>query len=240
MATAGYAQTPYSPTRFPAGITNANVGDVTAQLGMPDPTKFHTFFNDFDTFNAADWTITEIGAGGTSALAAGDGGLLVLTTDVLDNDAIQIQNTVASFLMEAGKQCFFRCRFKVADATQSDLLIGLALTDTTVFDGTDGIFFLKDDGDANLDFYVKKDSTTGQNVALAVGTIADDTYLTVGFHYDGKQTAGAYINNNLVYKLNASSTYLPDAVLAVTAAYRAGEAGAIAMTIDYLFAAKER
>lgn len=237
---ASYATPPYDPTRFPAGITNANVGEVTAKLGMPDPTKFHTFFNDFDTFAAGDWTITEIGAGGTSALVAGDGGLLVITTDVLDNDAIQIQNTVATFLMETGKQCFFKARFKIEDATQSDMLIGLALTDTTVFDATDGIFFQKDDGDDNIDFYVKKDSTTGQNVALDIGTMVDDTFIVLGFHYDGKSTVGAYINDVLVDKLDASSTYLPDAVLAVTAAYRAGEAGAIDMTIDYLFAAKER
>ena len=49
-------------------------------------------------------------------------------------------------------------RFKLSDATQSDALVGLAITDTTAIDGvTDGIFFTKDDGDTNLDFVVEKD-----------------------------------------------------------------------------------
>lgn len=230
----------FTPTRFPGGITNVGVTSGTAALGMPDPSAFHSYFNDFDTFAAGDWTITEIGAGGTSALGAGDGGWLVLTTDALDNDAIQIQTTVATFLMEAGKQAFFKARLKIEDATQSDMLIGLVLTDTTAFDNTDGIFFQKDDGDTNLDFYCQLDTTTGRSSQAAVGTIADDTFITLGWRYDGVDTAYAYIDDVLVAKISATSTYLPNAALAVTAAYRAGEAGAIAMTIDYLFAAKER
>lgn len=240
MSTNAYAQAPYSPTRFPAGITNANLGETLGMLACPDPTKLHTFFNDFDTYAAGDWTVTEIGAGGTQALTAGDGGLLAITTDALDNDAVQLQTVTAGFLMETGKQAFFKIRFKIAKAVESDFLVGLAGLDTTVFDVTDGIFFQKDDGDANIDIYVKKDSTTGQNVATAIGTIAADTFIELGWYYDGKQTVSAFINDVKVESLSASSTYLPDAALAVTMAYRNGEAGANAMTVDYIFAAKER
>lgn len=237
---ASYPRAPYSPTRFPAGITNANNVETLGMLCCPDPTKLHAYFNDFDTFAAGDWTITEIGAGGTQALTAGDGGLLLITTDALDNDAVQLQLTVATFLMASGKQAFFKTRFKVAKATESDFLVGLALTDTTVLDATDGIFFQKDDGDANIDFYVKKDSTTGQNVGTAVATVTADTYMTLGFYYDGKSKAYAFKDDVLVDVLDASSTYLPDADLAVSMAFRNGEAGATTMTVDYVFAAKER
>jgi hypothetical protein len=229
-----------TPTRFPSGINTSLVTEPLAQMGQLDPSKFHTYFNDFDTFVAGDWTITEIGAGGTSALGAGDGGLLVLTTDALDNDAIQAQLTVATFLMESGKKAFFKARFKIEDATQSDLLIGLAALDTTVFDAVDGIFFMKDDGDALLDFYVKKDSTTGQNVDTGIATLVSDTFVEVGFYYDGVDEALAFVDDVLVGRLDASSTYLPDAALTVSMAYRAGEAGAIALTVDYILAAKAR
>ena len=230
----------FSPTRFPAGITNANQGETLSQYPAPDPTKVHTFLNDFDTFVSGDWTLTEIGAGGAAALIAGDGGLLQLTTDALDNDAIQLQNTVATFLMESGTLAWVKTRCKIEKAVESDFLIGLAATDSTVFDVTDGIFFQKDDGDDDIDIYVKKDSTTGQNVETAVGTIVADTFITLGFYYDGKSSVEAYINDVKVATLDASSTYLPDAALAVTMAYRNGEAGANDLTIDYIFAAKAR
>lgn len=230
----------FSPTRFPAGITNANQGEVLSQFPAPDPTKLHTFLNDFDTFVSGDWTLNEIGAGGVAALIAGDGGLLQLTTDALDNDAIQLQNTVATFLMESGKQAWFKTRCKIEKATQSDFLIGLCGLDTTVFDVTDGIFFQKDDGDANIDIYVKKDSTTGQNTEAAIGTIAADTFVEFGFYYDGKSSVYAYLDGEKVATLDASSTYLPDAALTVTMAYRNGEAGANDLTVDYILAAKAR
>jgi hypothetical protein len=230
----------FSPTRFPAGITNSNQGLTLGQFGAPDPTLFHTFLNDFDTFVAGDWTLTKIGAGGAAALVDGDGGLLQLTTDALDNDAIQLQNTVATFLMEEGKQAWFKTRCKIEKAVESDFLIGLCATDATVFDVTDGIFFQKDDGDTNLDFYVKTDSTTGQNVQAAVATIAADTFIVLGFYYDGKSSVEVYVNDVKVYTMDASSTYLPDAPLTVTMAYRNGEAGANDLTVDYIFAAKAR
>lgn len=229
-----------NPTRFPGGLTTSTVNDPTGAMGQLDPTKFHTFFNDFDTFNTGDWAINEIGAGGTSALGAGDGGLLVLTTDALDNDAIQIQNTVASFLMASGKQAFFRCRLKIEDATQSDLLVGLAALDSTVFDVTDGIFFQKDDGDALVDFYVQKDASTGRTSTVGITSMANDTFIELAWHYDGSQWVTAYVNGVLTARLSAASTYLPDTVLTPTVAYRAGEAGAIACTVDYILVAKER
>jgi hypothetical protein len=204
-----------------------------------DPSKFHNYFNDFDTYLASDWTVTETGTA-TQALTAGDGGLLLITNSAADNDASFSQLTVASFLMETGKRAFFKCRFKVSDATQSDVQVGLIVTDTTPLDATDGIYFYKADGVATVDVFVRKDATAGSTSAAAVGTLANDTYISLGWYYDGKAAVWAYVNDVKVATLNASATYLPDAALAVSFGVQNGEAVAKTMTLDYIFAAKER
>lgn len=226
-------------TRFPSGINNATLNSALSNMGQLDPAKFHSFFDDFDRYLASNWTVTLIGTG-TQALTAGDGGLLLLTNTAADDDQISMQNTVASYLMEAGKRAFFKARFKISDATQSDLQIGLVVTDTTPLDGTDGIYFMKDDGDAQLDIYVRKDATTGSTSATNVATVVSDTYMTVGWEYNGKDEVGFFVNDVKVSSLSATSTYLPDAALAVSFSIKNGEAVAKTMTLDYIFAAKER
>ena len=228
-----------APTRFPSGVTNAAPGSNTGMYGAPVPTLYHTYVNDFDTYTAAQWTVTAVGAG-TQALTAGDGGLLLLTNAAADDNSIFMQNTVATFLMEAGKPAWFKARFKVPDATQSDLQIGLIVTDTTPLDATDGIYFQKADGSAALDFYCRKNATTGSTSATGIATVVSDTFMTVGWYYDGKASVSAFVNDNQVATLDASSTYFPDAALAMSMGVQNGEAAAKTMSIDYILASKSR
>lgn len=228
------------PTRFSKGISTADRNSTLFDFPGPDPTKVHLFFDDFDTYTAADWTVTLIGAGGTAALGDADGGVLVVTTDALDNDQVTLQKVGESFLLASGKEAWFKARFKVADATQSDFQIGLVVTDTTPLDATDGVYFQKDDGDALLDVYCRKNATTGSTSATGIHTVVDDTYLTVGWHYDGKSELKYFVNDIHKGTLSAAAAYLPDTELTVSMSYAAGEAGAIAMTVDYILAAKAR
>lgn len=230
------------PTRFPNGVTNVSETDIFAWLKMSDPTKYHTYFNDFDAYAAGDWVVTETQAGATQALTAGDGGLLLLTNSAADDDVNSLQSAVANFTLTAGKKTFFKCRFKVSDATQSDVMVGLVVVDTSPFASapTDGIYFRKDDGDANIDFSVRKDASTGANNVNTVGTLADDTFVELAWYYDGVSLAYYAVDGVIKGSLDATSTYLPDTTLAVTMSLQNGEAAAKTMTIDYVYAAKER
>lgn len=228
------------PTRFKNGVTTVGKDSPLGMLGMPDPTLWHTYFNDFDTYVAGDWTVTEIGAGGTQALGDADGGVLVLTTDTLDDDQVTLQKVGESFLLATGKKSFFKARFKVEDATQSDFQIGLVVTDTTPLDATDGVYFQKDDGDALLDVYCRKDATTGSTSVAGIHTVVSDTYLSVAWYYDGVNEVKYFVNDVHKGTLTATSAFLPDTELTVSMSIKNGEAGAIAMTVDYIFAAKER
>jgi len=227
-------------TRFPNGVTNVADVDLFADMAQLDATKFHTFFDDFDTYTAGDWTVTETDAGATQALTAGDGGLLLITNTAADNDLVALQKNPAAFSFTAGKKLFFRARFKVSDATQSDLVFGLQVVDTTPLDVTDGVYFLKADGSAAVSVVCRKNASTGSTSASSIATLADDTFITLGFAYDGEGKVAYEVNGNVVGSLDASSAYLPDTTCTVSFALQNGEAVAKTMTVDYVFVAKER
>ena len=229
-----------SNTRFPYGLTNVSEVDLFSDMVQPDPTLFHQYFEDFDTYTAGDWTVTETDAGATQALTAGDGGLLLITNTAADNDLVALQKNPAAFTFTAGKKTFFRCRFKVSDATQSDLVFGLQVVDSTPLDVTDGIYFLKADGAATVDFICRKNASTGSITATAVATMANDTFIELGFYYDGQSKVAYEVNGSVLGSLDASSTYLPDTTCTVSFALQNGEAVAKTMTVDYVYVAKER
>ena len=229
-----------SNTRFPYGLTNVSEVDLFSDMVQPDPTLFHQYFNDFDTYVAGDWTVTETDSGATQALTAGDGGLLLITNTAADNDLVALQKNPAAFTFTAGKKTFFRCRFKVSDATQSDVVFGLQVVDSTPLDVTDGIYFLKADGAATVDFICRKNASTGSTSATAVATMANDTFIELGFYYDGQSKVAYEVNGSVLGSLDASSTYLPDTTCTVSFALQNGEAVAKLMTVDYVYVAKER
>lgn len=227
-------------TRFLNGVTNASQNAIFADLTMLDPTKFHTYFNDFDTYVAGDWVVTETQAGATQALTAGDGGLLLLTNSAADDDLVALQKTPAAFTFTAGKKTFFSARLQVSDATQSDFVVGLQVVDTTPLDVTDGVYFLKADGAATVSFICRKDATTGSTSASAIATVASATDTTFAFFYDGVDQVYYAVNGVPLGSLVATSAFLPDANCTISFAIQNGEAVAKTMTVDWVFAAKER
>ncbi len=199
----------------------------------------HRYFNDFDTFSTSEWTITttEAGAGSaTEALGNGDGGLLVITNDDADNDNDFFQKVGESFKFEVGKELWFSARFKVSDATESDVVIGLQITDTSPLDVTDGVFFLKADGSTTVNLLVEKNNTA---TTTAVATLADDTFITLAYLYNGVDKIDAYVNG--VYVASSVVTNLPDdEELTISFGIQNGAAAAKVMTVDFIEVEKAR
>lgn len=238
-----------SPVRFTSGVSTAAKGSALFNLPIQDPTKIHTYFDDFNKYVAADWTVTQVAGTGTVASVADDPfGSIVITNSAADNDATQIQLPIETFQPVAGKGTWFKTRLKVNDATESDFLVGLAVLDTsllgaTLGDGvTDGMFFYKDDGSTSIKFSCQKDATTGQTTPITVGTCTT-SYITLGFEYDGVTEVKVFFNDVHVNTVNLTTTpsaYLPDTPVTVSVAITNGAAAAKTMTVDYLFAAQER
>ena len=227
-------------SRFPNGVTNAADNAIFADLSVPDVTKFHTYFNDFDVYTAGDWVVTETQAGATQALTAGDGGLLLLTNSAANDDLVLLQKTPAAFTFTAGKKTFFSARLQVSDATLSDLVVGLQVVDTTPLDVTDGVYFLKASGAATVSLVCRKDASTGSVTASAIGTVVSATYMTFAFIYDGVDNIVYALDGVVLGSVPALAATLPDTTCTVSVALQNGEAVAKTMTIDWLFAAKER
>lgn len=223
-------------TRFPNGLTTAANGETLGNFILPDPTKAHVYFEDFDYYTAADWTVTETGTA-TQALTDVDGGVLLITNSAADNDASFSQKVGESFLFEAGKELWFKARFAVSDATQSDVVIGLQITDTTPLAVTDGVYFIKPDDAAAMNFVVVKDSTA--STASAITTVVAATYMTVGFYYNGSDSVSYFVNDVKLGSLPV--TNLPnDETLTISFGVQNGAAAAKTMSVDYILAAKER
>jgi hypothetical protein len=234
-----------SPIRYPQGISTGAKGSSLFNMPYEDRTKNFIYANDFETYVAGHWTVTSVGAATQALLADEPFGALALTNAAADNDSTQIQLVSENFTLSVAKKFWYKARFKVSDATQSDFLIGLAVLDTTLLgavdgDGvTDGIFFAKEDGDTNLDFYVQKDTTTGQTANAAIATVST-SYMTVGFENDGLGNIKFYVDDVHKGTATMSSTNMPDTPITVSAAMMNGEAVAKIMTIDYIVAAIER
>lgn len=232
------------PTRFTGPLLNARKSQGTrewfsgAPIGIePDYVVYENDFLFSQNYAAADWVVTETQAGATQAIAADVvGGALVLTNSGTEDDVNQLQSAEEWAKLAAGKQLWMECRFKVSDATQTDIFVGLATTDTSIIAGTtDSVGFRKSDGSTTLQSITEDNTSETTNTAT---TMADDTYVVVGFHWDGSSAVKFYVNRALVqtHTTNIEQTNK----LALTFTLQNGEGVAKSMTIDYVVVAQER
>ena len=226
-----------------AGNTVATKAKKDQPMFMPLPSDqtHYGYFNDFMTYNSGDWTITttEDGTGSaTEAMTSGAGGQFLITNAAGDNDADFFNLKGESFKLSSSKRAYFSARFKVSDATQSDFVMGLQITDTSPLAVSDGVFFNKDDGDTNLAFIVEKDRTSTDTTAIH--TMADDSFVTVAWYIDPISSLVYYSVNN-AEPVGVVNTNLPDdEELTVSFGIQNGAAAAKTMTIDYITVIVER
>lgn len=236
------------PANFTNGVNNRHRLDDTGMMPFPDPTTYYVWFDDFADFDASHWVVTEVDTDGDGAVANGTtsglGGLLVLNVEADELDLTQIQwageessAVIETFYPASGKRFFMKARFKVSDATDTGLVVGLAVTDTTLVAAvTDGIYFRKADTDATLQLVVEGDSTES---TCDMTEMANDTFVTAAVYYDGVSTFKAYVDNVHVGTITTAAN-LPTEEVAVSAGINNGAEGAEALTIDYIFVAQER
>jgi hypothetical protein len=224
-----------TPTRYLSGVSSRKSGALK-NWGFLDPSMWFTYFSDFLTYVASEWTVTETQAGATQALAAGVGGQLVLTNTDADNDVVQLQGA-AAFNLSGSAPCVFSSKFKASDVVESDIFVGLMITDTSPIDATDGIYFYKADGAAALVLRINKNSTVTD---VACGNMVADTFIEAEFFYNGKDGIEVFIDGVAIY--NAPLTNLPnDENLALTLSLMNGEAVAgKTLTVDWVLGSQYR
>lgn len=242
-------------TRFPDGITNAASSVALAAMGLLDPTKYHVLYEEFDRYLAADWVVTETQAGATQALTTGDGGLLLITNSAADDDIVALQwagsagAVVPTFSFSGAKRLAFGIRFQTSDATQSDIIAGLYIADTSpvASNPASGIYLLKADGAAT--YVLKTGLASAFTTSSAIGSIADATNIELVWVYEGQPRVDlgvtyydflVFANGVQLATVACASTTVPTADIALSFAIQNGEAVAKTMTVDWVFAIKER
>lgn len=190
---------------------------------------------DDTTGDPTAFTVTTVDGGadgnGSVSLGSESGGVLVITTDDAENDGANVQLNGSSFELTSDQHLYFGAKLKINDADQTDVFIGLAVTDTDILGGvTDRIGFQSVDGEAALDFVVEKDST--ETKVDDVGTLVDDTYSYVEFYWDG---VGLEVFVDGVSVSNPAITNLPnDVAHRVSLHFLTGEAVANTCTVDFI------
>ena len=222
--------------------TKAKKGQPMFQPYPSDQT-FYGYFNDFLEYHAGIWTITTTEAGtgsATEAITSGAGGQLLVTNAAGDNDADFFQLKGESFKFSRSKKAYFSARFKTSDATQTDLVFGIQITDTTPLTATDGIFFRKDDGNALLDLVVEKNNQAIE--ASGIATLANDTFITATWYIDPDSSKVFYCINNgdPIGVAIPDASFPDDEEITVSFGIQNGAAAAKALTVDYITAMIER
>lgn len=177
-------------TRFPNGLNVAANGpdDIFNSLGYPDYVgSYRRFEDDFYTYTAGQWTITNVAGTGAVARANGNGGLITITTDANNNDGTQMQRIASgvsglSYLINPAKP-FFMDIVASLDVLTANAYLGLAVTDTTIIGGvTDGLAFRLATGGA-LTLVAEKNSV---EASVAIGTITAGVPFRLSAFYDGQ------------------------------------------------------
>lgn len=179
------------PQRLPAGSTSDPPYGPWADNGNGDPFFYHAFQDDFDnSLGSTTNGLYTITGTGTAVHTAGDGGLALLSTLATTPTFAVIQLPAASVSLPqgvlAGKKLFWAARIELSDVVASAFIAGLIDTTATAFTTiTDGIWFSKAGGSAQINLNIAAASTT---VTFAVNTasysLVNATFFDMAFYVD--------------------------------------------------------
>jgi len=199
-----------SPTRFPAGVSTQAIGSSLGQFPLPDPTDLSVDFEDFNQYVAGDWTVTNTTTHQTIGLVAGNGGLIstVGGASSTTSDIGAIQSNPLNFNIATNaivstapptQLAWFYTAFKATTAANDQLQIGVA-SSIAALTPTDGIYFNKAAGSSAITFVVRKGSASLAATAYSTGTttvatLANNTFVRLGWYYDGKGNIDVFVND---------------------------------------------
>lgn len=178
---------------------------------------------------------------GTGVVAATAGPVVKLLSTNANDDCAVCQKVKPFYMGDRGSVLMFQTRIYLSDSDGSAWAIGVYnandISSASPLDGTayveDGIFFVSEQGDDNVDFATEKNGAdaTYTNRVNAIGTTADATWMTLAFEVQHSPfTSGTffvkcYVNGTLVNigPLRTLTSGVPNDVnLAMSIAHRGG------------------
>jgi len=181
------------------------------------------------------WLLTAItGADAATEITAGTthSGEMQVLPDATENDGFNLAVEGEAYYLETGKPLYFGARLKMTDADQSDLIIGLCITDTEMWGGvSDGVYFSSADETATASFTCERNDSINGSADTAAGTLTE-SYTILEFYYDGATTVKAWFDGTLVA---THTTHIPnDEALTFVVECLTGEGVANGVVIDWV------
>jgi hypothetical protein len=202
-----------APTRFPAGVSTQSSQQTLGMFPFPDPTDAAMDFEEFFQYVAGDWTVTNTTSHQTIGLVAGAYGIISTvgggSSVTADIGAIQtnplnfnLPNNPNGSSLNPSQQAWFYTAVKATTALNDLLVVGVSSSNATAAP-TDGIYFQKAAASAAITFVVRKSSSSLAATAYSTGsttvaTLADATWIRLGWYYDGNGYIKVFVNDAMV------------------------------------------
>lgn len=180
-----------------------------------------------------NYTVSAAGTSPMTMVAGADGGALLMTSGGTENNGVQFQPVTEGFYFASRWPCYFGAKFSIDDADESDMFIGLSITDSSAAtEVSDGIFFWSIDGATALNFCTAKDNSSASSISTtAAATLTDAGVFTVEWYFDGTNVT-AYVNGSEIGSIAYTATTFPnDEYLTPIIAVLTGENNAAALTL---------
>jgi hypothetical protein len=230
-----------NPTRFSNGVSTNDSQYLWGNYPLPAPfsssgsllTGVAQYANDFVS-SVAEYTVT--GASSTLALTSGNGGLAILTPGAATT-ATAAYKTASNVAFVAGNQMWFNARFKASAVSGTKAFyVGLRAGSSA----NDGLWFAKAASSTSVNL-VSTVGSTATTLVTGVATAAADTYLNLGFYYDGTDLL-VFADDVMVARVSAptigsSGTTLTDANLGPV--MQITPTATDTLTVDYIAASTE-
>lgn len=215
---------------------------------MLDPSKGFMFFDHYlgpiDVTNDDAWDIDTVNSGAINGVADGEGGQLLVDTDGhnAEADGIQAQLTNCAFKAAANRVIRFEARVKMADTGIDSYYVGLAatlgataaITNGAVDDTVDKCGFYRLHGSTADKICSIASRTSADDATADVGSIADGTFVNLGFVITGLTSVKFYVNGTLV-ETGTTTASLPNAAMALIYSAKCGQTSTDAeLTIDWV------
>ena len=239
------------PDRSPNGIGTNYKDDIKGLFGQPDPTQWHTWFEDFDYADIVGKLIlVKVGTGMAVTTTGVDGGVITITNSAAGSDATSVNALTSSFAPATNRSLIAECKAQVDDVTNAHFGFSLCPAASTPFTYTEGIAIRKIAGANTFTIEVKKAGTTSATLAFNSAGVTAATQFTVGFAYKGVQTTAG---QEFVFKLDLNdgngpryqslfvpTANVPTALLGASVGVLNNTAVARVALVDYMFVAKDR
>lgn len=210
-----------------------------------EPSQYATFYDDFFGYNNAwsadliGWKNASIAHADTLTVLNTQNGAISIKTAAAENDGANLRYAREIVKPDSTRPLLWETRIKIDEYIQSDIIAGLAISDSTLFGGvTDGIYFIKVDGDSLIKCMTRKDTTNADTTATTIEFV-NDTWIRLGISMFNK-TITYWINGKAVAKHSTIANIATDEEMTPVFEILAGSAGSKTLYIDYVKTKQKR